>query len=134
MRILTPHIYVPFSTTVIQRENDSPPGTRLLRFWRRRPPRPRGDRPGSGIASQWRPTARRSSTMRALLALAILISGSIGQASAQQSGPAIPSVGTVAAVKKPIAKTVDFVGRVQGIDRVEIRARITGYLEDVLFK
>jgi membrane fusion protein (multidrug efflux system) len=44
------------------------------------------------------------------------------------------SVGVVAAARKPVAKSLDFVGRVEAIDRVEIRARVTGYLESVEFK
>ena len=46
------------------------------------------------------------------------------------SAPAAP-VGVITAQRKPIAKTLDFVGRVEAIERVEIRARITGYLESV---
>jgi membrane fusion protein, multidrug efflux system len=72
--------------------------------------------------------------MRALIAAAVLISGFAGSAFAQQPAPAAVPVGTVVAQRKPIAKTVDFVGRIQAIDRVEVHARITGYLEDVLFK
>jgi len=45
-----------------------------------------------------------------------------------------PSVGTVFAQRKPIARTAGFVGRVAAIDSVQIRARVTGYLEAVLFK
>jgi len=44
------------------------------------------------------------------------------------------AVGTVAAVRKPIEQTRDFVGRVEAINRVEVRARVKGYLEAVLFK
>ena len=36
--------------------------------------------------------------------------------------------------ERPIAKTLDFVGRVDAINRVEVRARVKGYLEAVLFK
>jgi membrane fusion protein (multidrug efflux system) len=43
-------------------------------------------------------------------------------------------VGVVTAEKRPVSKSVDFVGRVQAINRVEIRARVKGYLEAVLFK
>jgi membrane fusion protein, multidrug efflux system len=63
-----------------------------------------------------------------------LLCGLASSASAQQSVPAAASVGTVAAARKAIAQTVDFVGRVQAVGRVEVRARITGYLEEVLFK
>ena len=67
--------------------------------------------------------------------IAIILFGLAGSALAQQNAPetAVP-VGTMVAVRKPIARTADFVGRVQAIDRVEIQARITGYLEEVLFK
>jgi membrane fusion protein (multidrug efflux system) len=44
------------------------------------------------------------------------------------------SVGVVSAVRKPVAKSLEFVGRVEAIDRVEIRARVTGYLDSVEFK
>ena len=55
-------------------------------------------------------------------------------AAAQQSAPAAIVVGTVAAERKPIAQSLEFVGRVEAIDRVEVKARVTGYLEQVLFK
>jgi membrane fusion protein, multidrug efflux system len=51
----------------------------------------------------------------------------------QQSSTAVP-VGVVKAERQPIAKQGNFVGRVEAISRVEIRARITGFLEAVLFK
>ena len=44
-----------------------------------------------------------------------------------------PSVGTVYAERKPITQTAGFVGRVDAINRVEVRARVQGYLEQVLF-
>jgi len=52
---------------------------------------------------------------------------------AQQPTTAVP-VGVARAERKPIAKAGDFVGRVEAISRVEIRARVTGYLDEVLFK
>ena len=45
----------------------------------------------------------------------------------------LSAVGVVKAERRPIA-TGDFVGRVEAISRVEIRARIGGFLEKVLFK
>jgi membrane fusion protein, multidrug efflux system len=53
---------------------------------------------------------------------------------AQQQQPTAVPVGVVRAERKPIARTIDFVGRVEAISRVEIRARITGFLEEVVFK
>jgi len=48
--------------------------------------------------------------------------------------PTTVPVGTVVAERKSITKSLDFVGRVEAINRVNIRARVTGYLEAVLFK
>jgi membrane fusion protein, multidrug efflux system len=45
-----------------------------------------------------------------------------------------PAVGTVYAQRQPITQTAGFVGRVDAINRVEIQARVQGYLEQVLFK
>jgi membrane fusion protein, multidrug efflux system len=64
------------------------------------------------------------------LALVLTITPAI-TASGQQG--AVP-VGTVYAEKRPIAQTRDFVGRVEAINRVEVRARVKGYLDAVLFK
>lgn len=50
-----------------------------------------------------------------------------------QQPTAIP-VGTVAAELRPTTKATEFVGRVEAMERVDIRARITGYLDEVLFK
>jgi membrane fusion protein (multidrug efflux system) len=43
-------------------------------------------------------------------------------------------VGTVFAERQQVAQTRDFVGRVEATNRVEIQARVKGYLEEVLFK
>ena len=45
-----------------------------------------------------------------------------------------PPVGTVYAERRQVAQTRDYVGRVNAIDRVEVQARVKGYLEAVLFK
>jgi membrane fusion protein (multidrug efflux system) len=66
-------------------------------------------------------------TMLALCALAL-------PAQAQQGAPSTVPVGTVSAELKPIARATDFVGRIEAMQRVEIRARVKGYLEEILFK
>ena len=43
-------------------------------------------------------------------------------------------VGTVFAERQQVEQTRDFVGRVDATNRVEIQARVKGYLEEVLFK
>jgi len=52
----------------------------------------------------------------------------------QGTSPEVVLVGTVIVERKPIEKSLDFVGRVEATDRVEIKARVTAYLEAVLFK
>jgi membrane fusion protein (multidrug efflux system) len=70
--------------------------------------------------------------MRLTIHAALLIFAIAAPAHAQQ--PQVIPVGVVKAERKPIAATLDFVGRVEAIDRVEVRARVTGFLEEVLFK
>jgi membrane fusion protein (multidrug efflux system) len=53
--------------------------------------------------------------------------------SAQQTSAPVP-VGVVKAERQPVTPSLDFVGRVDAINRVEIKARVTGFLEAVLFK
>jgi membrane fusion protein (multidrug efflux system) len=71
----------------------------------------------------------RSTTWAAVLFCALSASASAQQA---DSGTAVP-VGTVEAHRAAVAQALTFVGRVEAIARVEVRARVTGYLEEVLF-
>ena len=52
----------------------------------------------------------------------------------QQRAPAAIPVGVVKAERTAVTKTMTFVGRVEAVNRVEVRARVTGYLEGVLFR
>jgi membrane fusion protein (multidrug efflux system) len=71
--------------------------------------------------------------MRQVFGTALVVFALNSPAFGQPPSTAVP-VGVVKAERKPIAKAGDFVGRVEAISRVEIRARITGFLEEVLFK
>jgi membrane fusion protein, multidrug efflux system len=72
--------------------------------------------------------------MRQAICGVILVIGLSAPVLAQQGQPATVPVGTVMAERKAVANTAGFVGRVEAINRVEIRARVTGYLQAVLFK
>jgi membrane fusion protein (multidrug efflux system) len=72
--------------------------------------------------------------MRQVFCAALVVFALYSPAHAQQQPPTTVAVGVVKAERRPIAKAGDFVGRVEAISRVEIRARITGFLEKVLFK
>ena len=72
--------------------------------------------------------------MRHAQAALLAFLGMVLPAYAQQTAPAAIPVGTVVAEKKSVTPSIDFVGRVEAIDRVDVRARVTGFLEAVLFK
>jgi membrane fusion protein, multidrug efflux system len=73
--------------------------------------------------------------MRAIASVLLLpvAMSSSALAQSEQKSAAIP-VQVVTAERKPVTRTLDLVGRVEAIQHVEVRARITGYLEEVLFK
>lgn len=70
---------------------------------------------------------RRSLPLAAAL-LSLIASGADAQFAA---GP--PSVGVVQAARTPITETSQFVGRVQAVEKVDIIARVTGFVAERLF-
>src|SRR5277367_2211889 len=73
---------------------------------------------------------------RLAMRFALLLMSAIGvalPAYGQQAAPPTVPVGVVQAVRRPISKTDDFVGRVEAINRVQIMARVKGFLDDVKF-
>ncbi len=71
--------------------------------------------------------------MRIIACTLLALWGISSPANAQSTQETVP-VGVVTAERKPVNETLDFVGRVEAMQRVEVKARITGYLENVLFK
>lgn len=67
-------------------------------------------------------------------ALGLMLWVGVQPAAAQQpqAGQTVP-VGVVTAEKKPVTHGADFVGRIDAVERVEVRARVKGYLEAVNF-
>jgi membrane fusion protein (multidrug efflux system) len=72
--------------------------------------------------------------MRLLLSAATVLCIVLGAPQGWAQQPTAIQVGTVAAERRPITKAIEFVGRVEAMERVEIRARVTGFLQEVLFK
>ncbi|MBW8268423.1 efflux RND transporter periplasmic adaptor subunit [Caldovatus aquaticus] len=74
--------------------------------------------------------------LRALLVRTAL-AGAAGIAAlpaAAQFGPAgPPAVGVVTAIRQPVTERAEFVGRIEAINRVDLRARVTGFLQERLF-
>ena len=72
--------------------------------------------------------------MRHLLGAFVIVLYAGAPANSQQSPTSAVAVGTVVAERKVIGRSGVLVGRVEAVQRVEVRARVTGYLEEVLFK
>ena len=67
----------------------------------------------------------------------LLLGGALLALPAQaQMGPGSPppAVGVVEARRQPVTESTEFIGRVEAINRVDLRARITGFLEERLFQ
>ncbi|QOG20792.1 MULTISPECIES: efflux RND transporter periplasmic adaptor subunit [Bradyrhizobium] len=67
-----------------------------------------------------------------LLAASLLMLAATGAARAQ-SAPSAPVVGVVEATQRPITETAEFLGRIEAVNRVNIAARVTAFLEQRLF-
>jgi membrane fusion protein (multidrug efflux system) len=67
-----------------------------------------------------------------ILLIAVAI-GSSAAANAQAPSSAPPAVGVVEAAKRPITETDEFLGRIEAVNRVNVVARDTAFLEKRLF-
>ncbi len=66
-------------------------------------------------------------------AIALLLIAAL-PAAAQFGPQGPPAVGVLIAERRPVTETSEFVGRVEATDRVNIRARVTGFLQERLFR
>ena len=71
-------------------------------------------------------------TLRTLVAS--LAFGLVALVAAHAQQPVAPTVSVIAAEKRPVTESARFVGRIEAVERVDIRARVIGYLEDVHFQ
>src|SRR5690349_9970061 len=84
--------------------------------------------------------ASRAFPLAALLLamLTLALSGCNEKAKQASSQPAaqqpVPTVLVAEARRQPIAEAVEFVGRVEALEKVEIRARVTGFLGERHFQ
>ena len=81
-------------------------------------------------------TNRRSLWIAATCMLALTLAGCDQQKSANQAQgqPPPPEVTVAQPIVRTIAESTDFVGRFTAVDSVEIRARVSGYLEQIGFR
>ena len=71
-------------------------------------------------------------TAAAVVALGALVA--LGPAAQGQNAPPPPKVTVATPVVKPIMEWDDFTGRFEAVDTVDVRARVSGYLEAVHFE
>lgn len=71
--------------------------------------------------------------MRSYAIAAVLTMTQVASAAAQAPNAAPPAVGVVTVGKRPVVETERFIGRVQAVARVDVVARVTAYLTDVVF-
>jgi membrane fusion protein (multidrug efflux system) len=69
----------------------------------------------------------------AIVPVAAMLSLTTVAVAQQATGQPVP-VGTVVAAKQPVNQATEFVGRVEATDRVDVRARVTGFLQETFFK
>jgi membrane fusion protein (multidrug efflux system) len=80
-----------------------------------------------------RPRIVNAALVAALL-LASLLAACDEKKTAQGPPPPAPAVGVAPAAVKGVAQAYDFVGRIRAVDTVQLRARVEGFLEKVLFR
>jgi membrane fusion protein (multidrug efflux system) len=64
-----------------------------------------------------------------LLLAGLVATGAAGAALPQSAPGGPPAVGIVEATRRPITETSEFLGRIEAINRVNVVARVTGFLE-----
>src|SRR3977135_4704027 len=69
-----------------------------------------------------------------LLAVGAVVVGATAAGRAQGAARGPPAVGVVEAIKRPITETSEFLGRIEAVNRVNVVARVTAFLEKRLFK
>jgi membrane fusion protein (multidrug efflux system) len=74
------------------------------------------------------------STRTVVLALATLLLASCDKPKQAAAPPPPPAVGVRAAAMKGVNQTFQFVGRIKAVNKVDVRARVEGFLEKVLFR
>ena len=65
---------------------------------------------------------------------ALFLLAGIAPAAAQFGPQGPPAVGIVTADRRPITETAEFVGRIEAVERVAIRARVSGFIQDIAFR
>ena len=76
----------------------------------------------------------RSKILLPLIGVTLLIAGCDGEEKAASAPPPPPEVTVAAPLLKDIVEWDEYTGRFQAVERVEIRARVSGYIDKVQVK
>ena len=82
------------------------------------------------------PASKSSVGIRVLFALCVVLPLLAGCDESKKAAapPPNPAVGVRPAAMKGVSRSFEFVGRIKATDKVEVRARVEGFLEKVLFR
>lgn len=72
--------------------------------------------------------------MRLAYAFVLMLASAASPALAQFGPGGPPAVGTIRAERKPVTEATEFIGRIEAVYRVDLRARVTGFLQERLFQ
>ncbi|HXQ42116.1 MAG TPA: efflux RND transporter periplasmic adaptor subunit [Candidatus Udaeobacter sp.] len=78
--------------------------------------------------------SERNRRLAAFALLIALLAGCGQQQASQQAAPPPPAVGVQLAAIKGVVRSYEFIGRIQAIGIVALRARVEGFLDKVLFR
>src|SRR5690348_14605347 len=70
----------------------------------------------------------------ATVCLVLTLLGGCGESKQADAPLAKPAVGVRAAALRGVSQSFEFVGRIKAVNKVEVRARVEGFLEKVLFR
>jgi membrane fusion protein (multidrug efflux system) len=88
-------------------------------------------------ATAWLPSWQSLDTifMRPIRLLLLALPLLAAPPAAAQFGPqGPPAVGVITAERRPVTESTEFVGRIEAMHRVDLRARVTGFLQQRLFQ
>jgi membrane fusion protein (multidrug efflux system) len=60
--------------------------------------------------------------------------GACGEEAVKVADAPLPTVGVVTATEREVTPSIEFVGRIEAVSRVDLRARVTGFLEKQKFQ
>ena len=87
------------------------------------------------IVPRVQPSGRQSLALSALAAIMLAVSLAAGPVAAQEAGaPPPPAVTAVSVERRTVAEQFEFIGRVEAVQTVELRARVAGYLMEPTFQ